>query len=356
MESDNRKTIEANMKRLVLTAVFLVFFTAVVVLAALWWFLDDLSIINVGAGMGIAAVFSFIWYFSLSAAATALAESAIKDASALATAASAMAVGNFGTSLRGGTEDEFGQIEVALAQLSMVQAGLIKDVNTLVKHHAQGNTDALIDEKPYAGDYRALVTGINSMVSDYANSLFAIAEVAKSFSDGELKVRFSPLSGKKSEVNKAIENLRQSIETMSREKQTAQASANSAKDEAENLNRQLVAAREDAAYARRDASEARHAASAAEREASTAKREADRAKEEARKAAERLKTATAPIVQRPVTQAMPKPEPAPSVPQNKPTYPKLTSHTSAPAPAIKSVKVVAPSGAYEYDSKDLGKF
>ncbi|MCL2387042.1 MAG: methyl-accepting chemotaxis protein, partial [Defluviitaleaceae bacterium] len=221
----------AKMRSLALIAAVIGFVAALASLLGLFVF-TDLSGGAFVIGLVIAVVIILIGLGIMMAVISGWSNEAVKEAGLLATATSAMAVGNFNSNLRTGSADELGQIEGALAQLALVQKELIKDVDGLAKSHAQGNTDRLIDEKHYAGDYRGVVRGINSTISNYVDSNVAIAGILKAFSNGDLNAKMPALAGRNSEVNKAIDNLRTRIETMDREVQSSISAANAAKENA----------------------------------------------------------------------------------------------------------------------------
>lgn len=251
------------------------------------------------------------------------------DEGRLAAAVSAMAEGKFVN-------------ESALAQLVAVQKDFAKDIDAFARGQMLGDGN-LLDEKKYAGCYRDMILGINKAAEKHIDSAATIESAIKSLANGE-SVR----------VPAVLEDLRKKIDEMNRELQVANSAAESAKNDAEkareeaaSVKRELVTVREAESAARREASAAANEAAAARREASTARREADRATT--------LRPPTTTTTPRAVP-PRPMVAPAPSVPRPSVAVEKLPSHNSSPAPAIKSLKIEAPCGAHEYDSKDFGKF
>lgn len=347
---NNPMSIEAKMKRLIGFA-FALAFVAALAIPLVVLFLQGAENVNAIALGGIfGAVILVVISAVLLAKWAECAKKMATDASRLATVASAIAVGNLSEQLRTDAPDEIGQIEGALAQLALVQRGFAKDVSDFVRRHSQGDSAARIDEKLYAGNYVEMITGINATVSGLANSVATAANTAKALADGDLKASFS--SGRKSEADIALEELRKKLEVQVRELSEVQAAAVLARDVAAAAKQEVEIAKREAANAREDTTAAKREASAASAEAAAAKRDSATARREAERAVSQLKSATA-IVPR-----MGKVTPASTLATRPldPSVPRLRSHDSAPAPALKSVKVAAPSGAHEYDRRDFGKY
>jgi len=353
--------MHSKMKRLALVAAVLAFCSALASLGGLFIF-TDLSATDFGIGIAIAFVVILIGYFIVLSMASAAANETGNAASQLAKTASAMAAGNFNINLQTGVSDEIGQVESALSQLSQIQKNLSKDIEAFAKRHAQGDMANLIDENNYNGDYRELVKRINNTVSSYTDLISAISEAINALAIGDLKSHSLP---PRSEVGNALEDLRRKFETMNRELQNSLSAAEAAKKETEVARDEIASARKDAAFAREDASSARRDADTARREADTAKRDADTARRDAQRATGQFKpaaptaSATRPavtprsaITPRPaVTTRTETPKPPPTAPASSAR--KLNSNDAAPS--LKA-KIIAPSGAHEYDRKDYGKY
>ncbi|MCL1882765.1 MAG: HAMP domain-containing protein [Defluviitaleaceae bacterium] len=344
----NRISITQRMKNIAMGAMVLAVIVALVTMG--WVFLFENRLI----GLAIAIVIAVIGWLILHSVANSSATEIITDASKLAQAASAMAVGNFTAQLRTDSPDELGQIEGALAQLILVQRGLAKDIDALVKRSATGDTAILIDEKIYGGEFRDLVRKINSSVTGNAALISSISNAIKTLSSGDMKTHSMAL---KSEAGIALEELRKKLETMNRDLTTAISEAEIAKKDAVKAREEAADARRDITFAREEASAARREISAANAEAAAARREADNARREAQRT--QLRPITSPMSARQTpASAIPKPASRPTSPQPPsrpdPDAPRLVSYDSSPGP--KSVKIIAPSAAHEYDKRDYGKY
>lgn len=134
-----------------------------------------------------------------------------------------------------------------------------------------------------------------------------------------------------------IDELRAELETANRELNAVQKAVEIAKAEADAAKAETANAREEISKLRSEVTDAQAEARASEREAGVARREAERLQA-------RLNSATK--IQQ--SSFMPAAVKKPSV-----TSPASTTRF-APTPPAR--KIVAPSGAHVYDSKDFGKF
>jgi len=304
------------LKRTVQITTFVVFAFAFSVFV----FLKAIDLLDWGAfgiGFGVSAGIVIVMRLRLWSDISTFTNELTTDANRLIKSASEMAAGNFNERLRTDSPNELGQIENALAQLSEAHKNLLKDIDTL-----------------------------KNTVSGFEKSAESTANIAKALSSGDYKASFS--TGIKTETDNALEELRKKLETLNREFSDAQKAIEIAKkdaavarDEAADAKREIVSVREENTKARSELSAANAEAAAAKRDAATARREADRLTAQ-------LKPGTA--VQRSTFTAS---KPATTV---TPSATKLRSHDSAPPTALRTGKVVAPSGAHIYDSKDFGKF
>jgi septal ring factor EnvC (AmiA/AmiB activator) len=211
-----------------------------------------------------------------------------------------------------------------MAQLSEIQSGLIRDVGAFANAHALGNSNAVIEENAYRGNYRELVTAVSTIVS--------------AFEKGKV------------ESAREIDELRKKIDAIARELQQAQNDLVQAKNETDATKEAVEAAKQETVHVREEAANMRSELATANTEAASAKRDAATARRESDRLAAQLKAATLP---RPSIAPPQRPSAAPATP---PPSTRLRSHDSAPSGSLKSAKVAAPSGAYEYDRKDYGKF
>jgi methyl-accepting chemotaxis protein len=360
MDSENRSSIEAKVKNLALGAAIMSFITALVASAAMI-LLTDVGLIGLAIGAAVGVVLLAITYFVILSPAANISTDAKKDASNLATAASAMAVGNFSATLRTDAADELGQIEGALAQMAVVQKELTKDVENFTKRHINGENSGIIDDKQYAGEYRDMVRNLNSMASAYSKTAISIEDTIKALENGEFSGRMA---------SRQFDVLRANMEKMSREIQNAQSAEASLTSELEKSKEELANAKRDIENLRMEASTARSEANNAEREASNSRREADRAKSEVARLNDRLKSTvgTTPGMRTSMSPTNTAATATKTTPPAAATAPlKTMFNTPSPPPKqrrfdgvtpanVKSVKINAPSGAHVYDRRDFGKF
>ncbi|MCL2357092.1 MAG: hypothetical protein FWC70_08050 [Defluviitaleaceae bacterium] len=326
-----RDSFEGKMKNLAVLAAGLVALATAMTLLVLF-VASGLSLVQLVAGVSCAVVFSLLCYLVMRTSAGNQAVETKGDASNLAKAASAMAVGDFSPLFRTDISDELGQIELALSQLAQVQKAIIRDIDAISR------SGTLIDENNYSGEFRETARKINAMVAAHADADAAVLESLKSIESGDAKGR---VSLGRTETAAVIEELRKKTELLVREHQSALSAAESAKKEAESSREDAAAARREAVAAQDDAVTARREASSAATDAANARREAAAAE----RRAERLRPpvvagATKPIIQRTA--------PVSNVPR--------LAFRDAATPALKSTKITVPSGAHEYERKDYGKY
>jgi hypothetical protein len=262
-----------------------------------------------------------------------------------------MTAGDFGAALNSGGTDELGQIEDALVQLVAIQKSLAKDIVGLGAKHSRGDAAATVEEKPYTGEYRKVVQGINGMTTAHVKAVASAVENANGLR--------SDLAAVGREVKEFTTSIRDG--RLSHRADTRQGGNKG--ELAMGLNDLMTAV-----------------ARAVEESAQKATRAATEAAMFSKQAAQQSPTFTAP---KPVERTIIKPvlpKPAPFVapkpivqPKPKPTplfTPKFgdaakpaTTRMSAgrnitPDPPVitTSGKNTPPSGAHEYDRKDLGKY
>jgi methyl-accepting chemotaxis protein len=324
-------SVEERMKGLVVQALIFSAVAAVVVPAVVLLLSNAENATTFAIGGIVAAIVVIgIGALMLFGKAAENAKEMTSDAARLATAASAMAVGNFSERLRTDAASELGQIEGALAQLSQVHQDLRKDFDGLSKEKAAFEKSA----------------------TDAEN-------IAKALANGDLRVNCG--RGALDELRRKMEALTQELSTAQNAVENAKKEIAAAKDATENAKRDAVVAREDATRARSEVSAANAEANAAKRDASNARREADRlAAQQSRPAfggATAVKPATT-TTTRPAATATVAPRSAatPASPKltETPSSARLRSH-DAPQ-SSQSVKITAPSASHIYDSRDFGKF
>ncbi|MCL2225964.1 MAG: hypothetical protein FWB96_13430 [Defluviitaleaceae bacterium] len=345
---ENYVSIEAKLKKLVLQAFCFAAVAAVVIPVAVLLLQseDNASMFAIG-GIVAAGIILALGCLVLMAKATEHASEIISGSSHLAKSASAMAVGNFNERLRTDVFSELGQIEGALAQLSEVQTGLAKDIDKFTRAYSQGNSAAAIDEKLYSGNYREIIRGINSAVSGLEKSSENTANTAKALVRGEYRATYN--SGRKTEADNALEELRKKMETINGELQDAQKALALAKNEADDAKREVTSARQDLSRTRDELSAANAEVAAAKREVAAARRgDSGRATSAPRPAISPMQRATTAPPPRPMP-----PRPTTPSPASQPLSSLCANDDQGSA---KSVKITAPSGAHEYDRKDYGKY
>jgi len=240
---------------------------------------------------------------------------------------------------------EIEQAELAHDQLSQMQKNLFRDIDTLSKN------GTAIDAAKYSDEFGEVVQKINAIISSQANIDAAVVMSLKNLESGDLKI--SPVLGR-TEIGAATDDLRKKIENIHREHQSALASAETAKKDAEIARIEVATARRETAIAREDATIARREASTANTDAANARREAAAAE----RRAERFRPAGVAGATKPMparTTYSPLSPPAASA-RDDIRSTRRFSTPGATVPSLKSTKIVAPSGAHEYDRKDYGKY
>jgi len=211
--------IDAKMKSLVMIGLGVG--AAAVVVSLLFSLLMGLGGMAFIIAIVIATVILGIGFAILMSQSSEISKTYTKDTGYLHAAVSAMAEGNFNANLSPHKLDELGLIEASLYQLAQVQKDLIMDVDALTKHHKEGDTDVLIDEKLYHGGYRGLVEHLNGTISEHVKTAFIIADSVQALAHGKLDTEVAPLYGKKAKVSTAIEELHTCIRTFSGDIQSA---------------------------------------------------------------------------------------------------------------------------------------
>ncbi|MCL2047094.1 MAG: hypothetical protein FWG87_00060 [Defluviitaleaceae bacterium] len=363
---ENHSSIEQKIKRLAAHGAIFAFIASIVSIFAAFILAEMEMGLALGLviGLAVASAVVLVGYITINSTATAWTAEIKNEAAQLTTAVSAIAEGNFSAMLTD-SSSELGQIGEALAQLMTVQRALTKDMEALSRRGLDNGE--LVDERQYSGNYRDMVKGVNSLVTDCTAAAATITEALRALAKDDFSL---PYSYKFAEAGTAVQELRKKLEAMGRELRDAASVAEKASAEAEEARTQLRTAREEAEKAREEANNARHEATTARNEAATARREAERAARgrivadvSPRTSFFKPKAVVSQVSQvsqseRPTLRAVASGvKKADSVKKDDGAK-KIDSakKTDGTAPVIKSIKVSAPSSAHIYDSRDFGKY
>jgi methyl-accepting chemotaxis protein len=84
---------------------------------------------------------------------------------------------------------------------------LISDMRLMAEEHSKGNTNFVIDTDKFAGDYRLLAIGVNSMVNEYIDENKAVMECVSQFGNGDFSANIKEFPGEKAYINKNIKKI-----------------------------------------------------------------------------------------------------------------------------------------------------
>lgn len=85
---------------------------------------------------------------------------------------------------------------------------LITDMKFMAAEHDQGETDVMLDEAKFDGDFKVVAKGVNAMVSTHLHDKDKLIHVMDSLGRGDLTVELESMPGKKSIMNKSVERIR----------------------------------------------------------------------------------------------------------------------------------------------------
>ena len=91
---------------------------------------------------------------------------------------------------------------------------LIAEMNRMSAEQEKGDIDAVIDEKRFAGDYRAMAHGVNAMVAAHVALKRRALDIFAEFGRGNFDAVLEPLPGKKRFINETVEQVRANLKAL----------------------------------------------------------------------------------------------------------------------------------------------
>lgn len=103
--------------------------------------------------------------------------------------------------------DEIGHLFNGFKQMSDLFSNILHEINTLALEHKKGNTDYYVDATKFRGVYKEVITGVNSMATDYNSDIVKIINYMNNISEGNFDAKLERFPGKKVFVNEKIDVL-----------------------------------------------------------------------------------------------------------------------------------------------------
>jgi methyl-accepting chemotaxis protein len=102
---------------------------------------------------------------------------------------------------------EKASINTTVEQVRSNIKSLIADMQHMSAEHQKGNISFMIDPDKYAGSYRFMAEGLNSMVAEYIDENKTVVECVAQFGDGNFSAVIKEYPGEKAFINKGIKKL-----------------------------------------------------------------------------------------------------------------------------------------------------
>ena len=84
---------------------------------------------------------------------------------------------------------------------------LLADMQQMATEHDKGETDAVLDEDKFEGDFKLVASGLNRLVKSHVDETDRLVAVMDSLGRGDLTAELAPLPGKKAAMNKSIDRM-----------------------------------------------------------------------------------------------------------------------------------------------------
>jgi methyl-accepting chemotaxis protein len=91
---------------------------------------------------------------------------------------------------------------------------LITEMNRMSAAHDAGDTDVIIDELRFAGEYRTVAQGLNRMVQAHVQESRKAIGIFAEFGRGNFDAALEPLPGKKRVINETVDQVRTSLRSL----------------------------------------------------------------------------------------------------------------------------------------------
>jgi methyl-accepting chemotaxis protein len=112
---------------------------------------------------------------------------------------------------------DFHAIKTNLNTLLDILNGFTAEMNEMARKHAQGETDAMVDEARFAGPYRAMAKGINDMVKGHIAVGQKVVACVREFGQGNFEAPLERFPGKLAANNETIEQVRANLKALIRD-------------------------------------------------------------------------------------------------------------------------------------------
>ena len=103
---------------------------------------------------------------------------------------------------------------------------VIANMNHMSQQHDLGDIDVVMDEAKFKGAYQEMAAGVNKMVNGHIVMNKKAIAVVQAFGEGNFELPLEQLPGKKSFINKAIEEVRSNIRAVVQDTDMLAAAAN----------------------------------------------------------------------------------------------------------------------------------
>jgi methyl-accepting chemotaxis protein len=132
----------------------------------------------------------------------------------LLVAADGMARGDLDIKLEHDSKDEVGKLVSSVKILRGNVSSLIAEMNYMSAEHDKGDIDVKIDEGKFQGAYRAMASGVNTMVFGHIAVKKQAMACIKEFGEGNMDAPLERFPGKKAFINDTIEQVRSNIRAL----------------------------------------------------------------------------------------------------------------------------------------------
>ncbi|MFW5701812.1 MAG: methyl-accepting chemotaxis protein, partial [Bacteroidota bacterium] len=112
---------------------------------------------------------------------------------------------------------DFNEIKNNLNQCIDSLNSLIGDMNHMSTEHDAGDIDVRMDEDKFAGAYREMAKGVNTMVFGHIDVKKRAMGIVKAYGEGDFDKVMEPLPGKKKFINESLDQLRANLLNFNKE-------------------------------------------------------------------------------------------------------------------------------------------
>ncbi|ACB33798.1 methyl-accepting chemotaxis sensory transducer with Pas/Pac sensor [Leptothrix cholodnii SP-6] len=119
-----------------------------------------------------------------------------------------IAAGRLDAPLQLDGRDELARLAQSVEQMRSTVRGFITEVNTMSAEHERGDIDATIPSDRFAGEYRAMAEGVNTMVRNHIETKKMAMRFVAQFAGGDFSGEVPCLPGKKAFIKETLEQTR----------------------------------------------------------------------------------------------------------------------------------------------------